>query len=70
MIGEELRAIRERRGLSARTVATQAGVSPSSLTSIERGDRYPTLETLESLAECLRINVVIGPHETIIEPLP
>lgn len=70
MIGEELRAIRERRGASAAECARNAGVSRSALTAIERGERYPSLETLEALAQCLRINIVIGPDETIIEPLP
>lgn len=70
MIGEELRAIRERRGVSARGAAKEAGISPSTLNAIEGGSRYPSLRTLEALAECLRINVIIGPTETIIEPLP
>jgi transcriptional regulator with XRE-family HTH domain len=70
MIGEELRAIREKRGVSARTMAREAGISSSTLQAIESGARYPSLRTLEALAECLRISIVIGPAETIIEPLP
>jgi transcriptional regulator with XRE-family HTH domain len=70
MIGQELRAIREQRGISARLIAAEAGISRSALTAIERGERYPSLETLEALASCLRINIVIGPTETVIEPLP
>jgi transcriptional regulator with XRE-family HTH domain len=70
MIGEELRAVRERRGVSARKAAREAGISSSTLQAIESGARYPSLRTLEALAECLRINIVIGPHETVLEPLP
>jgi transcriptional regulator with XRE-family HTH domain len=68
MIGEELRAVRLKRGLSARKVTTAAGISPSTLTAIESGARYPSLRTLETLAKCLRVSIVIGPDETTIEP--
>lgn len=70
MLGTELRALREARGLSLRTVAESAGISHSSLVAIESGKRYPSLRTLEALAECLRMNVIVGPTETIIERLP
>lgn len=69
MLGAELREVRVKRGVSARTAAEQAGVSPSALTSIERGDRYPSLETLEALATCYGIKIVIGPSETHLEPV-
>lgn len=70
MIGSEIRALREKRGLSQRRVAEHAGLSRSSLKAIESGDRYPTLRTLEALAECLQMTISITPTETIIEPLP
>jgi transcriptional regulator with XRE-family HTH domain len=69
MLGDELRAIRESRQLSLREVARVAGVSHSALVAIENGSRYPSLHTLERLAECLQITFIIGPTETIIEPL-
>lgn len=69
MLGSELRALREARGLSVRDVAKHAGIAHSSVTAIEQGDRYPTLRTLEALAACLHMNVVVGPVETIIERL-
>jgi XRE family transcriptional regulator, regulator of sulfur utilization len=67
MIGAELREVRVKRGVSARMAAAQAGLSPSALTSIERGERYPTLETLEALAECYGIRIVITPTDTHLE---
>lgn len=69
MLGSDLRALRESRGLGVREVAKMAGISHSSLLAIEASKRYPTLRTLEALADCLHMNVVIGPNETIIEPL-
>lgn len=69
-LGRELRALREGRGLSARYAAGMAGLSPSALTSIERGERYPSLETLEALCGVLRVTVIVGPRETFLEPLP
>lgn len=69
MLGGELRAIRESHGLSLRVVADMAGISHSTLVAIEGGRRYPSLRTLEGLAECLHICISIGPHETVIESL-
>lgn len=68
MIGIELREIRERRGFTVRELAEQASLSAEAISAIERGTRYPSLSTLETLANCLRVNIVIGPDETIIEP--
>jgi transcriptional regulator with XRE-family HTH domain len=70
MLGGELRLLRERQGLSLREVARQAQISPEALSSIESGKRYPSLRTLEALAGALRIQVIIGPEETTIEPVP
>lgn len=67
MLGSDLRALREARDLSLREVAKAAGISHSSLVAIESGKRYPSLRTLEGLADCLQMNVVIGPAETFIE---
>lgn len=69
MLGSELRTLRESRDLSREEVAEAAGISLSALKAIESGARYPSLRTLESLADCLRMRVVIGPTETLIETL-
>jgi len=68
MLGSELRAIRETRGLTVRDLAERADVSPEAVSAIERGARYPNLRTLEQIAEVLRIRIIIGPSETVIEP--
>jgi transcriptional regulator with XRE-family HTH domain len=69
MLGDDLRRLRRLRGLTLGQVAEAAGISLDGLKKIESGARYPSLRTLETLAECLHMNVVIGPAETIIEPL-
>lgn len=69
MIGAEIRTLRERRGISQRRVAEHAKISLSSIKAIENGERYPTLRTLEALADCLQMTVTITPSETIIEPI-
>lgn len=67
MLGEDLSLIRERRGLSIRDLAAESGVSREAISAIERGVRYPSLQTLEALARILNISVIIGPTETVIE---
>lgn len=67
MLGEELSLIRERRGLSIRDLSAESGVSREAISAIERGVRYPSLQTLEALAHVLNISIVIGPSETVIE---
>jgi transcriptional regulator with XRE-family HTH domain len=68
-LGPELLAVRDRRGLSARDVAVMTGLSASVVTAVERGERYPTLETLEALCSALWVTITIGPRETTIDPL-
>lgn len=67
MLGEELSLIRERRGLSIRDLSAESGVSREAISAIERGVRYPSLQTLEALAHVLNISIIIGPSETVIE---
>lgn len=68
MLGAELRAVRQQRGLTIEQVAERAKMSRAAIGAVERGVRYPSLETLEGLAEALDIRIVIGPLETHIEP--
>jgi transcriptional regulator with XRE-family HTH domain len=67
MLGRELCDARERRGLSIRELSAESGVSREAISAIERGDRYPSLQTLEALAHALNISVIIGPDETVVE---
>ena len=56
-IGETLRTIRTRNGLTLRQVAEGAHVSISYLAEIERGEKDPSSRVLESVSEGLGIEV-------------
>jgi transcriptional regulator with XRE-family HTH domain len=67
MLGDDIRLHRETAGLGVRELARMAGISPETVSSWERGRRYPSLQALEAIASVLNIRIVIGPDETIIE---
>lgn len=52
-LGGRVRALRRERGLSLRTVATAAQISPSLLSQIERGEASPSLVSLVAIADAL-----------------
>jgi transcriptional regulator with XRE-family HTH domain len=52
-LGGRIRALRLERGLSLRTVASAAQVSPSLLSQIERGEASPSLVSLVAIADAL-----------------
>ena len=49
-LSERLRDLREKRGLSQRTVAQRLNVSPSIISSYETGERTPSTENLLALS--------------------
>lgn len=53
-MGQRLRLLRERAGLSLREVAKAANISAPFLSDVELGRRFPTNETLALIAEKLR----------------
>lgn len=55
VIGANIRLIREKRQLSQRQLALNAGVSPSYIAYIEKGIRTPSLATLSRIARCLGV---------------
>lgn len=55
--GEKLRSVRERKGYTLKVVATQAGVSESLVSQIERNRVSPAIDTLLALADVLDINL-------------
>lgn len=66
-IGERLREIRKRRGLSQRELATESGVSLSTVRKIEQGDYgAPRMETARALAVALGVPTtqLLAAHET------
>ncbi|MDR1900041.1 MAG: XRE family transcriptional regulator [Treponema sp.] len=54
--GEKIRTVRERRGLTLREVAEQAGVSESLVSQIERNRVSPAIDTLLALADALDLD--------------
>jgi transcriptional regulator with XRE-family HTH domain len=51
-----LKSERLRRRLSQEALAAKAGLSVSYISMLERGQRTPPLDTLESLAKALAVN--------------
>lgn len=56
-IGWALWRVRDARGKSLQPVAELAGMSKSTLSRIERGERSPTLNEIRALADALQISV-------------
>mgnify|MGYP001627236046 CR=1 FL=1 len=56
-IGENIRKLREERGLNQRELARLAGVSHSYVSDVERGDVTPSLKFLEKVAAALGVSV-------------
>lgn len=55
VVGARLRQIREQRGLTLTEVALRTGISKSTLSRLETGQRRPTLELLLPLAQTFRV---------------
>lgn len=56
-LGELVRELRTRKGLSLRTLAARAGFSPSFVSQIERGQAAPSIASLERLAHALGVTL-------------
>jgi transcriptional regulator with XRE-family HTH domain len=55
LVAQNLRALRASRELSQQEVARNAGLSISYISMLERAERSPPLDTLETLAKALRV---------------
>ncbi|MCM1340040.1 MAG: helix-turn-helix domain-containing protein [Muribaculaceae bacterium] len=55
LLGKRIRELREQKGLTQEALATMVGIEPPSLSSIERGNSYPTAETMENIAKSLNV---------------
>jgi transcriptional regulator with XRE-family HTH domain len=55
-LGEKLRTVRERREMTLRAVAEQAGVSESLVSQIERNRVSPAIDTLLAIADTLDLD--------------
>jgi transcriptional regulator with XRE-family HTH domain len=56
-VGLQLRALRQKRGLSLRTLAELCDLSPNTISLIERGDSSPSVSTLHRLATALNVHI-------------
>jgi len=63
-IGSALRGLRENRGLSARQLAADAGVSAAMISRIENGQVSPSISTLSALGKALDVPLVSLFRET------
>ncbi len=56
-VGQKLKALREKQGLTLRALSELCGLSINSISQIERGNNSPTVSTLQRLAAALNIPV-------------
>jgi transcriptional regulator with XRE-family HTH domain len=61
-LGEQLAARRNTLGLSIRELAERCSLSPAIIHKLETGQRYPTVRTLEQLAQGLQCKFVVEAH--------
>lgn len=55
--GARIRTLRKQRGWSQEELASRAGVHPTYLGGIERGERNPALENITAIARALGVHV-------------
>jgi transcriptional regulator with XRE-family HTH domain len=56
-VGQRIRSLRERRGLSLRALAEQSGLSLNAISLIEKGQNSPTVSSLHRLATALAVPI-------------
>lgn len=56
-VGERIRSLRDRGGLSLRALAEKCGLSINAISLIERGENSPTVSTLHRLATALEVPI-------------
>lgn len=54
-VGERIRALRMRSGLSQAALARRAGIGQTSVSAIETGKQSPTVDTLERICQALGV---------------
>lgn len=55
LLGEKIRFLRNKNGITQETFAEMVGISPRSVSFIENGKNYPSAETLALICEILKI---------------
>lgn len=56
-VGERIKELREKRGLTVNKLANLAGISQSYLRDVELGNKNPTVETLSYFCDALEISL-------------
>ena len=56
-LGEAIRTLRQKRGLSQEALAPEAGITPGTLSLVERGEANPTWGTVHGIATALGVPV-------------
>ena len=61
-----LKRLREASGLTQEELATKAGTSKSAISMYERGERFPSEQLLETLADLFNVdmNMLLGKQES------
>lgn len=55
-IGQRIKACREKKGYTQETLAEAVGISASHLSALERGIKYPSVETLGLIIHALEVS--------------
>lgn len=58
-VGRRLRILREKKGLSLRSLAERCGLSINAISRIERGSNSPTVASLHRLAQALDVPITL-----------
>lgn len=69
MIGEQIRYYRTMRNLTQEEIAERIGSTGSYIGRIERGEKNVKIETLEKIADALKVNVLLFFQQDTLEPL-
>ena len=54
-VGKKIRIIRRKKGITQEEIADKSGMHVSTLGRIERGESNPPLQTLNKIAQALRV---------------
>jgi transcriptional regulator with XRE-family HTH domain len=57
LVGERVQILRKRKQLSQEELASRIGIDAKSLSRLERGQHYPSLETLERIRIALEVEM-------------
>lgn len=59
LVGHNIRRIRQSRGISQENLALKADMNPSYVGQVERGEKSPTIDSLEKIARGLDVDLEV-----------